>query len=68
MFLYRYPEMLQMETEVFYRYSSERVVQIAMSEVFQDIAYGQLPHSSVVLDSIFKKFAAACMPIPTTKP
>ena len=47
-----------METEIFYRHASNPVVQAAMSEKFQDIAYGQLPHSSVVLDSLFKKFAA----------
>ena len=53
---YRYPEVLQMETEVFHRYASEVSVQSALSEKFQEIAYGQLPHSSMVLSSLFKKF------------
>ncbi|KAF7792335.1 hypothetical protein EIP86_003371 [Pleurotus ostreatoroseus] len=56
-FTWRYPEVLQMEAGVFFRHCTEPTVQAAMSETFQDIAYGQLPHSSVVLDSLFKKFA-----------
>ena len=54
----RYPEVLQMETEVFSCHCSEPAVQAAMSETFQDIAQGRLPHSSLVLDSLFKKFAS----------
>ncbi|KAI0694327.1 hypothetical protein BC835DRAFT_1349846 [Cytidiella melzeri] len=55
-FTWRYPEVLAMETNVFYKYSCEAVVQAAMSETFQDIARGQLPHSSVVLSSLFNRF------------
>ncbi|KIP08393.1 hypothetical protein PHLGIDRAFT_117263 [Phlebiopsis gigantea 11061_1 CR5-6] len=58
-FTWRYPEVLQMETEVFHRYASEVSVQTALSEKFQEIAYGQLPHSSMVLSSLFKKFVGA---------
>ncbi|KAF7792333.1 hypothetical protein EIP86_003369 [Pleurotus ostreatoroseus] len=56
-FTWRYPEVLQMEAGVFFQHCTEPTIQAAMSETFQDIAYGQLPHSSVVLDSLFKKFA-----------
>lgn len=55
----RYPEILAMETNAFYKYSNETVVQAAMSQSFQDIAHGQLPHSSVVLSSLFKRFVVA---------
>ena len=55
----RYPDVLRMQTEIFYRHSTEPAVQAAMSETFEDIAYGLLPHSSVVLDSLFKKFASS---------
>ena len=48
-----------MQTNVFYKYSSEATVQAAMSETLQEIAYGQLPHSSMVLSSLFKRFVAA---------
>lgn len=48
-----------METNAFYKYSNETVVQAAMSQSFQDIAHGQLPHSSVVLSSLFKRFVVA---------
>lgn len=44
-----------METEVFNTYSSQGVVQTALSETFQGIAAGLYPHSAVVLDSLFKK-------------
>ena len=54
--LIRYPEILVMETNIFSRYSTEEVVQSAMSQAFEDIAYGQLPHSSIVLSSLFKRF------------
>ncbi len=55
----RYPDVLRTETEFFYSHSSDSVVQSRMSEIFQEIAYGQLPHSSVVLDALFKRFVAA---------
>lgn len=58
----RYPEILAMQTNVFYRYSSEVTVQTAMSETFQEIAYGQLPHSSIVLSSLFRRFVSAAQP------
>ena len=45
-----------METDVFHRCASEPAVQNALQDKFQDIAYGQLPHSSVVLNSLFQKF------------
>ncbi|KAI0093021.1 hypothetical protein BDY19DRAFT_902841 [Irpex rosettiformis] len=54
-FAWRYPEILAMETNIFYRYSSEATVQTAMSQAFQDIAHGQLPHSSIILSSLFKR-------------
>lgn len=55
----RYPEVLKMQTDVFHRYSSDAGVQAAMAEKFKDIAYGQLPHSSVVLNSLFMRFIGA---------
>ncbi|EKM54427.1 uncharacterized protein PHACADRAFT_185353 [Phanerochaete carnosa HHB-10118-sp] len=55
-FTWRYPDVLRMETEVFHRYASEPSVQSALQEKFQDIAYGQMPHSSVVLSSLFQRF------------
>lgn len=55
-FTWRYPEVLKMETEVFHRYASEPSVQNALQDKFQDIAYGQMPHSSVVLNSLFQRF------------
>lgn len=45
-----------METNIFSRYSTEEVVQSAMSQAFEDIAHGRLPHSSIVLSSLFKRF------------
>ena len=48
-----------METDVFHRCAVEPSVQAALQDKFQDIAYGQLPHSSVVLNSLFQKFIAA---------
>jgi hypothetical protein len=48
-----------METEVFHRSSSDPFVQGALQEKCQEIAYGLLPHSSVVLSSLFKTFISA---------
>ena len=53
---YRYPDVLKMETEVFHRFASEPSVQSALHDKFQDIAYGQMPQSSVVLNSLFQRF------------
>ena len=55
----RYPEILAMQTNVFYRYSTEATLQSALSETFQEIAYRQMPHSSIVLSSLFKRFVSA---------
>ncbi|GJE95505.1 hypothetical protein PsYK624_116900 [Phanerochaete sordida] len=55
-FTWRYPDVLKMETEVFHRFASEPSVQSALQDKFQDIAYGQMPQSSVVLNSLFQRF------------
>ena len=41
------------ETEIFYKYSEYPTVQVDMNCIFTKIAGGQLPHSSVVLKSLF---------------
>ncbi|KAI0342154.1 hypothetical protein BDW22DRAFT_1429642 [Trametopsis cervina] len=54
-FTWRYPEILVMQTNVFYKHSCEAMVQKEMSETFQEIALGRLPHSSIVLSSLFNR-------------
>ncbi|TCD71376.1 hypothetical protein EIP91_010082 [Steccherinum ochraceum] len=54
-FTWRYPEILQIQTEIFSRHSTHPSVTTAMRRTFARIAQGKLPHSDVVLDSLFGK-------------
>ncbi|KAH8093851.1 hypothetical protein BXZ70DRAFT_908978 [Cristinia sonorae] len=52
-FTWRYPEVLQMEIQVFNEHYQNLAVQNGMAQVFDKISKGELPHSSIVLRSLF---------------
>ena len=49
-----YPEILTMEAEIFYEFSEDLVVQEDLRKVFTKVAARDLPHGSLVLESLFK--------------
>ncbi|THH32521.1 hypothetical protein EUX98_g1700 [Antrodiella citrinella] len=61
-FTWRYPDILRMETEVFYQHSTDPSVTSAMRRVFARIAKGELAHSDVVLEVLFGKLTEHLMP------
>jgi len=52
-FTWRYPNILQMEVEIFSQHSRNAAVDQAFKVVFDKVAAGEFPHSSVVLKYLF---------------
>jgi len=64
-FTWSYPEILGMESDVFYQHSTHPSVTSAMRRVFGRIAKGELPHSDVVLDVLFGRLTQHLPPART---
>lgn len=58
-FTWRYPEILKMETEVYYRYRTSMRVVRDMSDVLKRMQKGELPHSAMVMDSLLLKLCTS---------
>ncbi|KAH8093850.1 hypothetical protein BXZ70DRAFT_948150 [Cristinia sonorae] len=54
-FTWRYPEILAMQTEIYYQHCTLPIVTTAMRRINAKIVTGALPHANIVLDALFEK-------------